>query len=295
MKISSDIIKELEWWKKLVNPFSFIRKESYDLEIYSDASLTGWGAVCNRKKSNGHWTEKEKFNSINYLELQAAYFGLKNFDNFENSQILLHIDNSTAISYINRMGGVQFSNLNEMTKKIWDWCERRNIWVFATYIASKDNFEADIESRKEKTNIEIALSDSAFKIICHRFGNPNIDLFATRCNAKCLRYVSWKRDPESIAIDAITISWKGYFFYAFPPFSLILKTIKKIRNDNAWGILIVPEWPSQPWYPLFKSLRISDSIKLDANKCLIFSSEFQDPFWKRSTLVAAILSAEHLV
>ena len=293
-KISNAVIDELEWWKNLVNPRNLIRIESYELEIYSDSSLTGWGAVCNNKKANGHWTESEKVNSINYLELLAAYFGQKIFANqYDNCQILLHIDNSTAISYINRMGGVQFKNLNKITRKIWQWCERKNIWIFATYIASKDNFEADVESRKAKANIEIALSHNAFEKIRRSFGNPDIDLFATRSNAKCSKYVSWKKDPESIAIDAFTISWSGYFFYAFLPFSLILKTIKKIQNDKARGIIIVPEWQGQPWYPLFKKLRISNLLKFDANECLIFSSNVQDSFWKKNILVAAILSAEH--
>lgn len=44
------------------------------------------------------------------------------------------------------MGGIKFSLLNKVTKKLWQWCETRNLWVFAEYIASKEDFEADAVS-----------------------------------------------------------------------------------------------------------------------------------------------------
>lgn len=50
-------------------------------------------------------------------------------------------------------------------------------------------------------------------------------MFASRVNAKCKRYVSWKEDPKSFAIDAFTSSWKQNFFYAFPPLSIILRSL----------------------------------------------------------------------
>lgn len=73
-----------------------------------------------------------------------------------------------------------------------------------------------------------------------------IDLFASRVNKKCSRYISRDRDPEAFDIDAFTRSWSNFYFYAFPPFSLILKTLKKIILDQACGIVVVPDWPAQP-------------------------------------------------
>ena len=66
---------------------------------------------------------------------------------------------------------------------------------------------------------------------------PDIDLFASLNNAKCEKYISWQRDTNSIAIDAFTVSWKRYFFFAFPPFSVILRVIQKIMIDKAEDIL----------------------------------------------------------
>ena len=42
--------------------------------------------------------------------------------------------------------------------------------------------------------------------------------------------------------------------YAFPPFSVIHKTIQKFIHDEARGILIVPLWKTQPWFTLLVEL-----------------------------------------
>jgi len=84
--------------------------------------------------------------------------------------------------------------LSKLAKEIWEWCEKRNIWIFASYIPSRENTEADSESRRLEPETEFALSQLAFQRIEDRFGKAEIDLFATRINAKCERYVSWSRD-----------------------------------------------------------------------------------------------------
>ncbi|CAG9118500.1 unnamed protein product [Plutella xylostella] len=87
------------------------------------------------------------------------------------------------------MGGIQYPHLNNLAKKIWQWCEERKIWLFASYINTNDNKDADEESRKTiNPDIEMSLSEEAFTKIVHRLGQPEIDLFASRTNAKCDTY-----------------------------------------------------------------------------------------------------------
>lgn len=45
-----------------------------------------------------------------------------------------------------------------------------------------------------------------FKEIENVFGNFDVDLFASSRNAKVPRFVSWYIDPDSIAVDAFTLS-----------------------------------------------------------------------------------------
>uniref|UniRef100_A0ABD2WJ26 RNase H type-1 domain-containing protein n=1 Tax=Trichogramma kaykai TaxID=54128 RepID=A0ABD2WJ26_9HYME len=99
------------------------------------------------------------------------------------------------------MGRTQFKHLNQIAREIWQWCEVRNIIIIASYISSKNNVEADKESRKSKTKIEYELADWAFLKILKIFGAPQIDLFASRLNHKCNRYFSWRKDSDSEAIE----------------------------------------------------------------------------------------------
>lgn len=111
----------------------------------------------------------------------------------------------------------------------------------ATYIESKNNVEADLESRSTHIETEYSSNDTAFEKITSAIGIPEIDLFASKINAKVSRYVSWKRDS-----DSFTITWSNTYFYAFPPFPLVAKVLNKIITEKAEGVVVVPYWEAQP-------------------------------------------------
>lgn len=293
MDLNKYLLEDFDWWenitKRVANP---LHRHSFDLEIFTDSSLTGWGAVCDDVVARGHWSAHEKTHHINYLELKAVLLGLKSFcENVCNINVLLRVDNTTAIAYINRMGGIQFPHLNKITREIWQWCEARQIFIFSSYIRSRDNTDADRASRHTNIDTEWDLNTNNFQDIVQKFGQPDIDLFASRLNNKCTKYVSWKRDPGAYEIDAFTINWNRYFFYAFPPFALVLKCLRKIIEEEATGIFIIPNWPNQPWFPLFKSLVHSEVFYMKPNKNLLLSpSREHHPLWRNLTLACAILS-----
>lgn len=295
LSIPNYIREDLYWWLNNVNiGYSPIRANNYVKEIFTDASTTGWGAFCNGDESYGHWRENETKLHINQLELKAAFFGLKVFaSDCSDCELLLRIDNITAISCINRMGSVQYAHLNNEARDLWEWCERRGITVFASYINTKDNQEADLLSRKKFKETEWELCNYAYEKIKQKLGTPDIDLFASRCNSKCAKYVTWKNEPDAWAIDAFTITWTSLNFYAFPPFSMILKVIQKIISDKAEGIVVVPYWPTQAWYPLFQRIRKSKIIYLTPDSNLLISPYRSSHNLHRTlTLAAARLSGK---
>lgn len=295
ISLPASLKADIEWWKRNIpkasNP---IRQDRYEQEIFSDASTTGWGAFCEGKTARGFWTKKEQELHINRLELKAALFSLKSFaKDLKNCEILLRIDNTTAVAYINKMGGVQHPNLHVCAKEIWQWCEVRNIWVTASYIRSEDNVEADRESRVRNIDTEWELADYAFRRVVEIFGFPEIDLFASRCNAKCKRFIAWRRDPEAVTVDAFTVDWYSLgLFWAFPPFALILKVLKKIKIDRATGIVIVPYWPSQPWFPMYSRLLIEKPLILKPSSTLLLSPcrSIRHPLASTLSLMAGKLS-----
>lgn len=283
----------LRWQTKILGSTCPSRRFNFALTIFTDAFMTGWGAVCGSVKTGGSWTASEKDLHINHLELLAVFFRLKCFAaDLSGAEILLRVDNTTAISYINRMGGVQFPSLNAMARGIWKWCESRRIWIFASYIRSAENVHADRESRRIPGETEWSLSSEAFSTVVSTLGALDIDLFASRCNRKCKKYVSWGPDPDSYTVDAFTLTWDKYFFYAFPPLILILRVLQKIIHDQAEGIVVVPFWPSQPWYPLFSSLMIRGPVVLRPHIDLLSLPNRKHPLWETLTLVAGHLSGK---
>lgn len=121
MSLHDSVLPDVHWWIKNI-PFAnnSFQVNKFKIEIYSDASLTGWGVVCNKTKLNGWWNNDQRKHHINYLELLAAFYGLKCFaEKLHSTNILLRIDNTTAISYINKMGSIQYPKLSKFCKDIW--------------------------------------------------------------------------------------------------------------------------------------------------------------------------------
>lgn len=273
MLIPKTIFEDLNWWLvNLPRTFKSIKSENFKVTIFTDASDSGWGATNGTDRIYGHWDNTQQSFHINFKELLAVKFALEFLGkNLYNCQVLLRIDNTTAISYVNRMGGVRYSKYHKLAKNIWQWAEERKVYLFASYIASAQNTEADLLSRIDNDDTEWELDERNFNKVINVFGMPDIDLFASDQNKKCDIYISWKRDPKAWLIDAFTVSWTDLKFYAFPPFSLVLKTLVKIKNDKALGILIVPDWPGQSWWPLFNELLVSQTLTLGPDDDLLIS------------------------
>lgn len=103
------------WWLENVESQKReIQSNNPDVILKSDASLEGWGAVEGNNKTGGRWTPTEQENHINCLELMAILYALKSFEKqlkkIEHIQILT--DNTTAVAYINNMGGVKSQQYN---------------------------------------------------------------------------------------------------------------------------------------------------------------------------------------
>jgi hypothetical protein len=241
MSLSPQAKQELVWWiDSIATASKPIQCTNPDLVIQSDASNSGWGAVRDKVTTGGRWTDCEQMEHINVLELQAAYFALKSLCGQESElHIQIQLDNSTAVAYINNMGGTKSLKLNNLALEIWEWCILHNIWISAVHIAGKTNVEADKQSRQFSDQHEWMLDKNQFQAIQNRYPLLEIDLFASRLNAQLPNYVAWQPDPECVAVNAFTISWKCKMFYAFPPFSLIPRCIQKILQDKATGILIL--------------------------------------------------------
>ena len=158
-------------------------------------------------------------------------------------------DSMTAVFSINKMGTSHSDNCNTITFDIWDLCIKNDLWVSATHIKGKDNCIADKLSRNFNLDSEwmlnIKLFENCLKILHFK---PDIDMFATHLNCQIKNFISFYPDPYVIATDAFKFNWSGYKFYAFPPFSILPRVLKKIKLHQVTGILVCPHWPSQAFF-----------------------------------------------
>ena len=256
MSLSAGSLEDLNWWVfHLPSASKNIYHSPPNLILHTDASGIGWGTtLSNGSTTHGIWSQAEASRHINYLELQAVYLALSSLLNHEtNVHVRVMCDNVTAVTYINEMGGCKSEQCNSVAKLIWNWAIARRIWVSAAHVAGSANINADHLSRNVNLNLEWMLSTATFQAIVNMFGQPDIDLFASRLNAQLETYVSWKPDPKAKYIDAFSIVWSG-FFHAFPPFCLASRCVQKIIQDKATGILVIPLWPTQPFFSVVLSL-----------------------------------------
>ncbi len=265
MTLSHQVRTKLHCWiNNIDSAFKPIMLAHPTLTITTDASTLGWGAVLGDRKAGGPWAQHECGSHINCLEIKAVLLALKALcKDITKQHIRVQSDNTTAISYINSMGGLKSRECDNLVNEIWNWCIARDIWLSASHIPESQNIEAD------KTSTEWSLSTPVFKDIDTKWGSFDIDLFASRLNYKVPCYVSWWPDPDAKFVDAFFMDWGPYLFYAFPPFSVIATCLQKITWEQATGVLIVPLWPTQPWFTMLMILLMDKSLILPQSDTLL--------------------------
>ena len=300
MVVSDKAGSELLWWNThLEASYNIISHGEPTVVMSTNASSTGWGCALHDTSTGGHWTAEEARNHINYLELLAIYLALKSFSSIINGQhVKVMVDNMTALSDVNHMGTSSSEKRNDLAKEIWLWCAQRNIWLTAVHIPGVENVEADKQSRRSHSQLEWTLDRTIFRDCINAAKvEPNIDLFASKINHQLQPYVSWHPDPGAVAIDAFHLSWKQYVPYMFPPFSLISRVLQKIQQEKVQGIIMVPKWPTQTWWPVLVRMLVDNPVLLPKRKKLLFlpsSPEKIHPLYPKLELLMCHLSGDHL-
>ena len=267
MPISQTVQTELTWWSDNIE---HVHKPIYlgnpQLTIFTDASFLGWGChipSCN-EEYGGRWEVSDLQFDINYLELKAILLSLQACPiELHGQHVQIQSDNMTAVTGINKQGSTHSTRCNSITRQIWLWAIDKQLWLSAAHCPGVLNVKADAASRLFNDNTEWMLKRSLFRRICTHFGTPSIDLFASRLNNQVAQYCSWQPDPGAIIIDCFSVDWSSHqLIYAFPPFSLIGRTLQKIAQECLHAIVVVPHWPSQSWFPQLQKLLVRQPLRL---------------------------------
>lgn len=255
--LTAECREELKWWDTHMinwNGKSNLKKE-VDMTI---ASLIGWGATCQDQRTGGPWSQAEGRMHINCLELLAATLAVKTFlKNKTRMSVLLRLDNTTAVAYINNLGGTVSKELVDLAKNLWMWYLERNIHTTAQHLPGVQNEIADAESQTMIDRSDWKLNPVIFYRIANLFGPIEVDMFASRLTTQCPVFFSWQPDPYAAATNAFLQDWSQVQGYTNPPWSLIGRVLSKVQIQQAQMVLVAPVWKTQPWYPLLLRMLIA--------------------------------------
>lgn len=100
--------------------------------------------MCNRIETRGTWSLQELSLNINWLELLAATYAIRAFTkSLKNAYALIQMDNTSAIAYLNKMGGAKQVVLDKHARTLREWRLSKKITLRAEHILGRLNVIAD--------------------------------------------------------------------------------------------------------------------------------------------------------
>ena len=118
-------------------------------------------------------------------------------------------------------------------------------------------------------------------------------MFASNINYQFHTYFSYKADPKAKAVDSFIVSWLSLKFYAFPPLSVVSRTLKKMKAEKAEGILMVPYWPNQAWFSMLFKMLIDIPALITSSKNLLKLPQYSElvhPMWRKIDIAVCYVS-----
>ena len=263
VKFPSELLSCCRWWTESSNLSSgreFV-PPSHTVVVTTDASNEGWGGHANLETESGPlfsgiWTQKERHCHINVLELRAIRLTLQLLTpSVAAKSVLVECDNTTAVSYLNKQGGTHSEILYKESLLLYTWAQSHQVRLRAIHRPGVDNELADFLSRNRPDPSEWVLSQKVCDRLFRMWSLPQVDLFASHQNHRLPVWFGRYPHPQAAAHDALSQCWTGLSVYAFPPKSLLLQTVVKLRNDGVRdAIVIAPNWPRRTWFPLLQEM-----------------------------------------
>jgi hypothetical protein len=145
------------------------------------------------------------------------------------------------VAHINKRGA-HSPSLSAIALELWSPVLKIRSWVTATHIPGILNVDADTASRQFNPKVEWTLDPRYFGR--NRFHLPEVGLFASKLTHQVKSYVSRFPDPGAIAVDAFLQDWSRWKSFIHSPVNILLRVVKKIRDEGASDLVITPNWPN---------------------------------------------------
>ena len=254
LTLSDEAMDELTFWSSSLEEYNvqpIWHSPSAVRVVYSDASDTGYGGFVVEHGtciSHGQWTAAEAGLSSTWRELAAVWLVLLSVaQKLANYRVRWFTDNQNVVRIL--QVGSRKPDLQAVALKVFALVVRYQIRLEPEWVPRELNEKADYLSRIVDYDYWF-VNPSVFEELNVLWGPHTVDRFADFHNRQLPRFNSRCWNPGTEAVDAFTVHWGQDNNWWCPPVALIPRVIGHARGCEAAGTLIVPYWPSGPFWPL---------------------------------------------
>ena len=259
------VLQDVGWWASpaVLQGLPLATQET-EVTLFTDASNLGWGAPLGSRSIQGQWSASLRSSHINVLEMQAVINAVRGCliwgpgwfawcvtmrsrlptSRTKGAHMILHshATDYTSAEVVQLQGDQAGSSPSARSAQCPGGCTVQNL---------------------PDSHHRVAME--RLRPVFAKWGEPQIDMFATFANRRLIKLVSPYPEPREEWTDAMSISWdngRGLLF-AFPPFKLVPQFLQKIyQSQGVQMILGAPMQETASWYPELLELSQEDPIPL---------------------------------
>ena len=262
------VLSEVAWWSSpaVLQGLPLATKET-EVTLFTDASSSGWGSQLGSRSTQGQWSASQRSCHINVLEMQAVIYAVRDFlPHLRYRVVRLMYDNAVTVAYIKNEGGTRSHTLMQMTIRLLKWCDSKAITLVPVHLPAVCNIQADSLSRVGQTlTTEWTMAMESLRPVFAKWGEPQIDMFATFAIRRLVKFVSPYPDPRAEWTDAMSMPWdkERGLLYAFPPFKMVPQVLQKIAQSTGVQVILIAQLQlAASWVPELMDLSQEDPIPL---------------------------------
>ena len=267
LALTPEIYDDLAFWLSIQRHAlcSRIRRPASrpSLVLKTDASDHGYGAVlhtsCNLVTPAAEVSDLLPTSALDesstLRELSAVHSTVQALHaQLAGREVLLHCDNTGTVAIINK-GGSPGPALHRLCRDLHYLLMDHGISLTAQWVRRTENTAADALSRRSLA-AEWMLHQRHFDLIWCCLGPFSVDLFASAATRqpRCPQFHSEYWCPGTSGVDAFATCWRALHSprgkpWINAPFGLLPRVLAKLEEDAADAVVLVPLWPSRPWWP----------------------------------------------
>jgi hypothetical protein len=234
------------------------------LDMATDASGHAWGGWFRLPGGSTSdtlvgdvWTDEEMGLDIGTKEMLASVRTIACLPpDLRDCIIFLEGDNSAMISLLKGGRAARGADLNRALKELFHLTLNRNLIIDASWLRSEDNVVPDAISRQSVWG-EGRLRKDIFCRLSELVGGFSLDAMASATSAHCPRFISRYLTPGCAGADVFAhrLSQESAV-YAFPPPAVCGAFLAFMKEERAFGVVVVENRPNEPWWPLLRTTPI---------------------------------------